>query len=130
MDEEIRTIPYFLVYVADFKALRHKLSNDEIIEILDAISDLCLYGETDYIPQNRFQQVWFEKLQTSFIKNLAKYKTCVENGKKGGRPPKTQEKPNGFVSVIANENPDETQGKPNKNKNKKILQKLDRKSVV
>ena len=107
---EINIIPYFNIYTSDFKVFKEKLSNQEIVEILDAISDLCLYAETDYEPKNKYQAIWFNKLKNDFDKNLSRYKSCVSNGKKGGRPKKnnpdeTQEKPIGFLGA----NPDETQ---------------------
>lgn len=109
-ENEINIIPYFNVYTADFKVFKEKLSNQEIVEILNAISDLCLYAETDYKPKTKYQAIWFNKLKNDFDKNLSRYKSCVTNGKKGGRPRKinpdeTQEKPMGFLGV----NPNETQ---------------------
>lgn len=108
--KEINIIPYFNVYTSDFKVFKEKLSNQEIVEILNAISDLCLYAETDYEPKTKYQAIWFNKLKNDFDKNLSRYKSCVTNGKKGGRPKKintdeTQEKPMGFLGV----NPNETQ---------------------
>ena len=127
MEENIKVMPYFMIYTADFKVLKDKLSDKEIVEILNAISDLCLYAETDFVPSNKFQEIWFNKLKDDFLKNLAKYKTCIANGSKGGRPKKpkenpkeTQEKPIGFLQVIPKQNPDET----NKIKENKIKENI------
>ena len=87
-DENIKIMPYFMIYAADFKVLRDKLNNDEIIEMLNAISDLCLYAETDFLPKTNFQNIWFGKIKDDFLKNLGRYKTSVKNGQKGGRPKK------------------------------------------
>jgi hypothetical protein len=127
-EEKIKIMPYYMVYAADFKVLRDKLSNDDIVTLLNAISDLCLYGETDYTPATKFQEIWFGKFKDDFLKSLKKYKTSVENGKLGGRPKKTQEKPTGFVQDNPEHNPTETQGetiKENKikeNKRKEIVE--------
>ena len=124
MTEEIKVMPYFMVYASDFKTLKDKLTEKEIVEMLDAISDLCLYAETDFEPKTKFQKIWFQKLKDDFLKNFGKYKTCIENGRKGGRPPKnptqnpieTQTKPIGYLWDKPKQNPDET----NKIKENKI----------
>lgn len=113
LNNEVIVVPYFMVYTSDFKVIKEKLNDKQIVQLFNAISDLCLYGETDFVAENKFQAIWFEKLKKDFGKNLNKYKSCINNGKKGGRP-KTEEKPIGFSS----DNPEETQTKPKEKKRK------------
>jgi len=81
-----KTIPYFQVYAVDFIALTRRVSNEEIIDIFNAISDHCLYGESDYKPSNKFAKTFYEKLLNDLKKNTKKYESSVANGRKGGRP--------------------------------------------
>ena len=84
------SIPYYVIYASDYIVFRGKLKPDEIIEVLDAISDICLFGETNFKTDNFFQQKFFEKLSSGLKKNMRKYITSIENGKKGGRPKGTR----------------------------------------
>ena len=81
-------IPYFNFYATDFKALKDKLSKDDLWDIVDAMCDLCIHGESDYVPQNKFQEKYYNKILNSFDTCKNRYIASVENGKKGGRKPK------------------------------------------
>ena len=90
------TKPTFSLFAEDFELMKAKLSSDEIVAIFSALSDLCLWGECEYTPQNQKQEYFWEKLKTKFDYDLSSYKASVENGKKGakygvlgGRPKKT-----------------------------------------
>lgn len=116
MSGKDRIIPYFNLYASDFLAYRSKLSSEQLVDVLQAICDLCLFGESDFSSDNSFQMRFYDKVKNDLLRNAKKYTASVENGKKGGRPRKqtdnnpdeTQKKPIGFVSV----NLDETQTKP------------------
>lgn len=88
---EIKTMPHFPVSSGEYKAFRNKLSDAEILEVLDKISDVACFGYSDIELTNPFQITFFEKLEILYSKNLNKYKSCINNGKKGGRPPKSKE---------------------------------------
>lgn len=85
---ENNTIPYFIVYSGEFKVFRGKLTEDEILKVFDKLSDISVLGMSDIEFTNEFQQLYFDKLLVHYEKNLKAYKAKVENGKKGGRPPK------------------------------------------
>ncbi len=78
--------PVFSIFAEDFELMKAKLSADEIVEILSAISDLCFFGETEYKPKNKIQEYFWDKLKDKFFYDLSNYKASVENGKKGGIP--------------------------------------------
>jgi hypothetical protein len=77
------------------------------LEMYDAI---CLYGFNDEVSElsNRSQPL-FTLIKPNMDSNKKRYLAAVENGKKGGRPKKTQSKPN--------ENPTKTRRKPKQNLN-------------
>lgn len=116
IDDEI-TIPYYIVYASEYIVFRSKLTTDEIIEVFDAVADVCLFGNNDFKSSNKYQQRFFDKILNDLEKNAKKYISCIENGKKGGRPKKnnnpneTQQKPIGYE----NDNPDKTQPEPRPN---------------
>ena len=118
-------IPYFNIYASDFKAFKDKLTSDEFIQVIDAICDICLFGDANSNFENKFQELFFNKLKENLTKSANRYKSCIDNGKRGGRPKKednpdeTQKKPTGFEL----DNPDETQTKPIKEKKRKEKKK-------
>ena len=89
---EIETMPYFPVSSGEYKAFRGKLTDAEILEVLDKISDIACFGFSNIEFTNSFQDAFFNKLELLYGKNLSKYKSCINNGKKGGRPPKVTHK--------------------------------------
>ena len=95
------TKPCFSMYAEDFGLMKHYLSAEEIIEMLTALQDLCIFGESEYQPKNPKQQYCWDKLKKKFDVDLVLYRTSVENGKKGGRPKKDN----------LNNNPKETRNK-------------------
>lgn len=120
--------PAFSIFAEDFELMKAKLSADEIVEILSAISDLCFFGETEYKPKNKIQEYFWDKLKDKFFYDLSNYKASVENGKKGGRPKnKPKENPNDnpeqnptnnlnkTQSIIQDKTQDITQNEPTKN---------------
>lgn len=121
MENENISIPYYVIYASDYIVFRGKLKPDEIVEVFDAISDICLFGGNNFKTDNPIQKKFFERLLLILEKNMKKYSSCVENGKKGGRPKgsgkdKNPEKTYGFLEGFcetkpnpkANQNPDET----------------------
>ena len=103
-----KIIPYFNIYAADLKAFKDKISPQEMFKIFDAMSDICMYGITDFIPENNYQKMYMKKLEENLKKSINNYTASVENGRKGGRP----KKPIGY----SQDNPEETQTKPRKEK--------------
>ena len=80
----------------DFVAFSLKVSSEEIKEILLAISDVCIYGKSEYKPSNNYAKIFYEKLLKDLSKNVKKYKSCVLNGSKGGRPRNNPSKTHGL----------------------------------
>lgn len=78
--------PVFSIFAEDFELMKAKLSADEIVEMLSALSELCFFGETEYKPKNKIQEYFWDKLKDKFFYDLSNYKASVENGKRGGRP--------------------------------------------
>lgn len=104
METDKKIIPYFNIYASDFKVFKDTLNADEIIEVLNEISNICLFGKSNFESKNDIQMMFFQKLKDNLLKNIPRYNASVGNGQKGGRPKKTQEKPTGFK----NNNPGET----------------------
>lgn len=82
------TKPCFSMYAEDFGLLKQYLSAEDIIDMLTALQDLCIFGESEYRPKTQKQQYCWDKLKNKFDVDLVLYKASVENGKKGGRPKK------------------------------------------
>ena len=101
----IVNIPYFQVYATDLVTYSMKLSGEQIKDIMLGISDICLFGETDFIPKDHISNLFFNKLHDDLKKNIKNYKTCVENGKKGGRPKEPKDNPSVNPRVIPQGNP-------------------------
>ena len=80
------TKPKISFFAEDFSLIKQYLKADEIVEILSALQDLCIFGETNYQPKNSKQQYCWGKLKNEFDKDLTAYQAAVKNGKKGGRP--------------------------------------------
>ena len=80
------TKPKISFFAEDFSLIKQYLKADEIVEILSALQDLCIFGETNYQPKNSKQQYCWGKLKDEFDKDLTAYQAAVKNGKKGGRP--------------------------------------------
>lgn len=90
----MNTIPYFVIYSGEYKVFRNKLSEEEMLQVIDKISDISVLGVSDIEFTNPFQELYFEKLIAQYTKNLRSYLAKVENGKKGGRPKKVDEPSN------------------------------------
>jgi len=124
-----RIIPYFNIYASDFKAFKDKLTPQEFYNLLDGISDICLFGFTDFKPITQYQKILFKKIQENLQKSSKSYNASVENGRKGGRPRKNPQ----VISRLENEKPktnlDETnkKEKKRKEKNKKEEKKINKK---
>ena len=107
-------IQYFQLYAADFLLYKSLLSNEEIIDVIEAISINCLFNREKTF-KNEYQNAFYEKLKLSVEKNKKSYKNSIENGKKGGRPKKsdnqeeTHKKPTGFLK----QNPEKTHSETN-----------------
>lgn len=74
---------YFSVYADKFKIMRSELSDQEVLDMISALSDLCLWGETEYIPQTAKQRYFWQSLNTKFKDDEAVYKARSEAGKSG-----------------------------------------------
>ena len=95
-------------YKSYFEAIQN-IPPEEQLKLYNAI---CQYSFTDSIPEleDGIAKAMFILIKPNIDSANARYTSSVENGKKGGRPPKeTQTKPN--------DNPKETQTKPNDNLN-------------
>lgn len=86
----MNTIPYFVIYSGEYKVFRNKLNEEEMLKVIDKISDISVLGVSDIEFTNPFQQLFFDKLLAQYEKNLRSYIAKVENGKKGGRPKKEE----------------------------------------
>lgn len=74
---------YFSIYAEDFKQMKVDLSDNEIVLLLSALLDFCYWGESDFQPQNKKQQFYFEKLKAKYDKDLLLYETRSNAGKNG-----------------------------------------------
>lgn len=83
------TVPYFVIYSGEYKVFRGKLTEAELLQVFDKLSDIGVLGMSDIELTNEFQELYFEKLFAQYEKNLKAYRAKVENGKKGGRPKNT-----------------------------------------
>ena len=92
---ETINIPYFKSYATDLITYQLRLRPEEMMKAQTAIAEICLYGETDYIPTGNIEKMYFEKMHDDLKVSINTYKRSVENGKKGGRP-KTSKKPIGY----------------------------------
>lgn len=82
------TKPTLSVFAEDFELMKAKLSSDEIVNILSGISDLCIFGETEYKPETKQQIYFWDKVKSKFDHDLSAYNASVNNGRMGGRPKK------------------------------------------
>lgn len=74
---------YFSIYADKFKLMRSELSDSEVLDILSAISDLCLWGECDYKPQTPKQQYFWELVTAKFKEDDELYNARSNAGKIG-----------------------------------------------
>lgn len=98
----------FVFYKSFFEAIQN-IPKENQLEVYEA---LCTYSFTGEIPKiDGIAKAMFILMKPNIDKANARYEASVNNGKKGGRPRKTetQEKPN--------QNLDKTQEKPNQNLN-------------
>ena len=105
---ETINIPYFKSYATDLVTYQIRLSSDQMIKVQTAIAEICLYGETNYIPVDKVEKMYFEKLHVDLKASIKTYKANVKNGKKGGRPitqTVTHNKPMGSKWLNPNDNP-------------------------
>lgn len=96
-------MPYFNIYIEDYKLMKCDLKKSEIFEIFDAIAELSFLGENSYIPKTKKQEFYYNKMVSQYEKSLRNYRVSVENGKRGGRP---KSKPMGFLQVNPEGNPE------------------------
>ena len=87
---EIETMPYFPISSGEYKAFRSKLSDAEFLQVIDKLSDVACFGFSNIELENPFQVTFFNKSMLLYEKSLNKYKSSVNNGKKGGRPRKSE----------------------------------------
>lgn len=98
------------VFLKAFKEAIEDLESEDKCFMLEAITDYGLYGVEPHITKGYLKGIW--KLMSSTIDVTSKkYDASVENGKKGGRPKKsnnnltiTQEEPNNNPSETLKEN--------------------------
>lgn len=74
---------YFSIYADKFKLMRSELSDSEVLDILSAISDLCLWGECEYTPQTPKQQYFWELVTAKFKEDDELYNARSNAGKIG-----------------------------------------------
>ena len=99
----------------------HKSYWDAISNLPDEVSkckvidSICNYVFSNIEPEltGIESSIWI-LIKPTLDSSTKRYKSSVENGKKGGRPKKTQEKPNNNLT----ETQDKSQVKPNQNLNK------------
>lgn len=103
---EIINIPYYKSYATDLITYQLRLTAEQMIKTQTAIAEICLYGETNYIPESNIEKLYFNKLHDDLKISIKQYKANVENGKKGGRP-KREKKPMGSKWVNPNDNPND-----------------------
>ena len=74
---------YFSIYADKFKLMRIELSDTEILDILSALSDLCLWGECSYTPQTPKQKYFWELVTAKFKEDDDLYNARSNAGKIG-----------------------------------------------
>ena len=74
---------YFSIFADDFKLMKTELSAEEILDMMSALSDMCMWGETDYKPTSAKQIYFWEKLKGKFDCDSDIYKKKSEAGKIG-----------------------------------------------
>jgi hypothetical protein len=111
----------------------HKSYWDAISNLPDEVSkckvieSICNYVFSNIEPEltGIENSIWI-LIKPTLDSSTKRYKASVENGKKGGRPKKTQEKPNNNLT----ETQDKSQVKPNQNLNKDKDKDIDKDMVV
>ena len=118
---------YSLLYQSSYDALRKYFKNDKLrCKIYDSMNDYEIYG-IDFpaeLLKNEKVEIFWDSVKPLIDARVEKYL----NGKKGGRPPKTEalqgdKKPSKNQSKTTkkpNENQKETKAKPNKDKDKEV----------
>lgn len=103
----------FVFYASFYEAIK-ELPEETQLELYTAICKYSLYGELpDLSPVSR---ALFTVIKPNIDTATARYIASVENGKKGGRPPKAQTQPKPSENPAKpNNNPDITQTKPSEN---------------
>ncbi len=76
---------YFSIYADKFALMKSQLSADEIIEMLQALSELCMWEETDYVPQTKKQSYFWELLKSKFDDDEELYNQRSRAGKEGAK---------------------------------------------
>lgn len=74
---------YFSIFADDFKLMKTELTAEEILDMMSALSDMCMWGETGYIPKTSKQTYFWEKLKAKFDCDTDIYKKKSEAGKIG-----------------------------------------------
>ena len=122
-------IQYFQLYASDFLMYKNLLTNDELIEVIEGISIYCLFNKKKEF-ENEYQKAFYDKLINSSDKNKQNYLIKIQNGKKGGRPPKnlnkTETKPIGYEQVNLNE----TETKPKRNQYNRIEENIIEENII
>ncbi len=108
----------FVFYDGFYEAIQELETAEEKVELLDAI---CTYEFTGVIPEMSYAcRVAFKVIKKSLDTATTRYVASVENGKKGGRPKKTETQQNLGEPNITQQNLDEpikTQDNHNDNVN-------------
>ena len=76
---------YFSIYADIFALMKSQLSAAEIVEMLQALSELCMWEETDYIPQTKKQSYFWERLKSKFDNDEELYNMRSRAGKEGAK---------------------------------------------
>lgn len=106
----------FVFYDGFYEAIQELETAEEKVELLDAI---CTYEFTGVIPEMSYAcRVAFKVIKKSLDTATTRYVASVENGKKGGRPKKTETQQNLGEPNITQQNLDEpTKTQDNHNDN-------------
>ena len=80
------------------------------LEIYNTVCRYALYGE---IPEmSDMAKAMFTLMKANLDATERKYRSAIENGKRGGRPKKSEEK----TKIKPNQNRNKTELKPNRNR--------------
>lgn len=112
----------FVFYKSFYEAIA-ELPSENQLELYDAICRYSLFGE---VPEmSGISKAMFTLMKPNIDATAKKYRSSVENGKKGGRPKKEPNENPAETQQKPNENPAETQSKADRNLNEDVDEDVD-----